>query len=202
MTQTSLLAMFSFSLIMSLTPGPVILMIVTSGVNYGFRKTFSFISGATIGFITLLILMALGLSQIYTFYSDFFRFVELLGVCFICYMGYNIAVSKATLEVDNNNKKYLKFHEGFLFQWLNPKAWIAALSGTSMFSETTSALTIFIVLYFFVAYLSLSFWGLLGKKLRKIFSNQKILKIFNILMGSILIFTGLSMLLTNLQKLI
>ncbi len=87
MTQTTLFAMFSFSFVMSLTPGPVILMIVTSGVNHGFTKTFSFISGATIGFILLLILMALGLSEIYTFYSHFFSSFGIIWYFFYLLYG-------------------------------------------------------------------------------------------------------------------
>lgn len=199
MTQTTLLAMFSFSFVMSLTPGPVILLIVTSGINHGFMKTFSFISGATIGFILLLILMALGLSQFYTLYSNLFFILEFFGVSFICYMGYKILTSKASLKIDNKEKKYLKFHEGFLFQWLNPKAWIAALSGTSMFSETTSNLITFVILYFFVAYLCLSFWGILGHKATKLFNINKNIQKFNILMGSILIFTALHLLFSKIH---
>lgn len=199
MMQTTLLEMFSFSFVMSLTPGPVILLIVTSGVNHGFMKTFSFISGATIGFILLLILMALGLSQFYTLYSNLFFIFEFFGISFICYMGYRILTSKASLKIDNKQKKYLKFHEGFLFQWLNPKAWIAALSGTSMFSETKSNLITFVILYFFVAYLCLSFWGILGHKSTKLFKISKNLQKFNILMGSILIFTALHLLFSKIH---
>ena len=77
MTQTIFLSMFSFSLIMSISPGPVNLMIVTSGINHGFIKTFSFISGATIGFILLLILATLGLSTIHGKYTNTFFILEI-----------------------------------------------------------------------------------------------------------------------------
>lgn len=197
MTQTIFLAMFSFSLAMSITPGPVNIMIVTSGINHGFVKTFSFISGATIGFTLLLILIALGLSSIYEQYIDVFLILEILGALFICYMGYKIANSKASLEVKDEDLKYLKFHEGFLLQWLNPKAWIASISGVSMFSQSKTALIIFVCMYFFVCYMSLSFWGVLGQKATRFFSTNKRLQGFNILMGSILIFSALSIIITN-----
>jgi threonine/homoserine/homoserine lactone efflux protein len=40
-----LLAMFSFSLVMSISPGPVNMVIVSSGATYGVRNTFGFVSG-------------------------------------------------------------------------------------------------------------------------------------------------------------
>lgn len=195
MSQTTLVAMFLFSFTMSLTPGPVIFMILSSGVNHGFVKTFSFISGATIGFILLLVLMALGLSQIYNQFSNYFLILEIIGVLFICYMGYKIATSKKEFkdnEQNTKNLKYLKFHEGLLFQWLNPKAWIASISGTSMFYQDSSSLVIFITMYFFVCYLCLSFWGLLGQKVTIFLTTNKRLQIFNILTGGILFLTALS----------
>lgn len=200
MSQTTLLAMFSFSFVMSIAPGPVILLIITSGVNHGFYKTFSFISGATIGFILLLVLMALGLSQIYNQFTNYFLILEIFGILFICYMGFKIATAKSQIKIDEENIKYLKFHEGFLFQWLNPKAWIAALSGISMFYHNTSSLVIFVVIYFFVCYFCLSFWGILGQKATNFLSKEKDLQKFNKLMGSILIITAGSIAYTYSQK--
>jgi threonine/homoserine/homoserine lactone efflux protein len=54
------IAMFSFSLVMSISPGPVNMVIVSSGASYGVRKTFSFVSGGTIGFTSLLLFIGLG----------------------------------------------------------------------------------------------------------------------------------------------
>ncbi|EPP7098025.1 LysE family transporter, partial [Klebsiella michiganensis] len=42
---------------MSISPGPVNMVIISSGANHGFRKTLPFISGATTGFTLLLILV-------------------------------------------------------------------------------------------------------------------------------------------------
>lgn len=197
MTQTIFFTMLSFSLIMAISPGPVNLMIVTSGINHGFIKTFSFISGATIGFILLLILAALGLSAIHSKYASTFLILEILGSAFICYMGYKIITSNNKLEFDEKDKKYLKFYEGFLLQWLNPKAWIASVSGVSMFSQSNSNLFIFIIIYFIVCYLSLSFWGILGQKATHFLNTNKRMKIFNILMGSILIISAISIILSK-----
>jgi threonine/homoserine/homoserine lactone efflux protein len=51
-------AMLMFSLTMSISPGPVNMVIISS--SHGFRKTLPFVSGATIGFTLLLILVGFG----------------------------------------------------------------------------------------------------------------------------------------------
>jgi threonine/homoserine/homoserine lactone efflux protein len=190
MELTALLAMFSFSLAMSITPGPVNMMIISSGVNHGFKTTVPFISGATIGFTLLLILIGFGLMNIVNHFPFLLSFMEVLGASFIIYMGYKIATSRADITVKNQEKKVPKFYEGFLLQWLNPKAWIACVSGVSMFVSSNTAFLAFVLIYFTVCYASLSFWGVLGQK-ATIFLNTPVkLKYFNITMGGILIISA------------
>ena len=58
MSLSLIFAMFSFSLAMSISPGPVNMIILSSGVDYGVKKTFPYLSGATIGFTSLLLFVA------------------------------------------------------------------------------------------------------------------------------------------------
>lgn len=186
------LSMLSFSFVMSISPGPANMLIITSGINYGFKKTFAFISGATIGFTLLLALIGLGFITVLKSYPAFLLYIEISGALFIMYMGYKIATSSTDINV-SKEKKTLKFYEGFLLQWLNPKAWIACVAGVSMFAEGNNTLEIFIGIYFLVCYLCLSFWGLLGQKATRFLNTDKRLKIFNIFMGNILILLALSL---------
>jgi threonine/homoserine/homoserine lactone efflux protein len=197
MSLTIFLSMLLFSLVMSISPGPVNMMIVTSSINNGFKNTFAFISGATIGFTLLLICIGFGLSEILSVYPSFLSYLEFFGFSFIVYMGYKIASSISSLEIKDENKRNLKFYEGFLLQWLNPKAWIASLSGVSMFSGNEKLL-IFVLIYFIVCYLSLSFWGYLGLYFTKFLNTHRKLKVFNLIMGSILILSAMIMILSKL----
>lgn len=196
------LSMFSFSFVMSISPGPVNMLIITSGANYGFQKTFAFISGATIGFTLLLSFIGLGFMEVFKSYPSFFFYMEMGGALFVMYLGYKIATSNAQLDV-LKEKKILKFYEGFLLQWLNPKAWIACLSGISMFSKGHYGVEIFIIIYFLICYLCLSFWGVLGHRATRFLNTNKRLKIFNLIMGSILILLAFSLVLAPLfQKIL
>lgn len=187
----TIIAMFTFSLVMSISPGPVNMIIVSSGINNGFKNTFSFISGATVGFTLLLAFIALGFYKVVELFPAFFTYLSFFGSSFIIYMGYKIITSSAPLDIDDSESKIPKFYEGLLLQWLNPKAWIASVSGVSLFSLSETILFTFVLIYFFICYIGLSFWGLLGAKLSRYFKIEKRLKVFNIFMGSLLIITAI-----------
>jgi threonine/homoserine/homoserine lactone efflux protein len=185
-----LIAMFSFSLAMSISPGPVNMVIVSSGASYGVRKTFSFVSGATIGFTLLLLFLGLGFYKVIDLYSSILRYLAIAGSLFIIYMGYLIASSKP--ELDIKEQKQPTFIQGFLLQWLNPKAWVACIAGVTSFSvpDSHQLFLIFSLVYFITCYLSLLFWSVLGNKVTILLDNEFRLKLFNQLMGGLLIITA------------
>ena len=51
---------------MSITPGPVNTVILSTSLNHGLKRSLPYISGATIGFTLLLIFMAFGLQSLLT----------------------------------------------------------------------------------------------------------------------------------------
>ncbi|EOX4909179.1 LysE family translocator [Vibrio alginolyticus] len=194
-----LLAMFSFSLAMSISPGPVNLVILSSGVNYGIRKTFNFVSGATIGFTLLLVFIGLGFHKVIDVYPLFLKYLSVAGSAFIIYMGCLIAISKPDIKVKKNTRP--TFLQGFLLQWLNPKAWLACVAGVSLFSspESDAQFLSFALIYFIVCYISLASWSLLGAKSTLILNSEFRLKLFNMTMGFLLVSTAWFLLYTQIK---
>ncbi|WP_444901002.1 LysE family translocator [Microbulbifer sp. SSSA007] len=194
-----LLAMFGFSLAMSITPGPVNMVIISSGVNYGFGRTMPFVSGATIGFTLLLAAIGFGFYQLLAVYPKFLQYLAILGSAYVIYIGYKIATaSDATIDIAEQTKP--RFHEGFLLQWLNPKAWVACISGVALFSsaESHSSLMTFVLIYFLVCYTSLAIWALAGDRARLLLGTEHRVKVFNGIMGGLLILCALYLLYTQL----
>ncbi|MGA2655663.1 MAG: LysE family translocator [Gammaproteobacteria bacterium] len=185
-----LIAMFSFSLAMSITPGPVNMIILSSGINYGFKKTMPYVAGANIGFILLLLAVGFVFEQFIQAYPVFLNYLAIIGSLYIIYMGYKIATSNPKIEIKKENIP--KFHEGFLLQWLNPKAWIGAVSGVSIFTSADSygPLLTFAVIYFFVCYTCLMIWAFVGDKVSVLLNNPFRIRIVNIAMGLLLIVTA------------
>lgn len=189
MSLTLVFSMVSLSLAMSISPGPVNILIITSSINNGFKKTFAFISGATIGFTLLLFLTGFGFVSFLVEYPLFLKILSITGAVFIGYMGYKIATAKADINLDQKTDTP-RFYEGFLLQWLNPKAWIASVSGASIYSSSQEIFGSFIFIYFIICYVSLMFWGVMGSKAAYVLNTSLKMRSFNLIMGSLLIFTA------------
>lgn len=192
-------AMCIFSFTMSISPGPVNMTIIASGATHGFRRTFPFVSGATIGFILLLLSLGLGLMQFVAAYPALLKYLSLAGSSFIIYVGYKIASANPELSVEESLCP--DFKQGFLMQWLNPKAWLACIAGISMFTNANSnaPLYLFSGLYFIICYLSLATWAALGARFGLILNTRKKMRLFNMLMGSLLCMCAVYLLLTSLH---
>ncbi|WP_299580489.1 LysE family translocator [uncultured Microbulbifer sp.] len=180
-------AMFSFSLVMSITPGPVNMVIVSSGVSHGFGRTMPFVSGATIGFTLLLAAIGFGFYQLLEVYPLFLKYLALVGSAYVIFIGCKIAQASGSIDISERARP--RFHEGFLLQWLNPKAWVACVSGVALFSNPNShvSLVTFVSIYFLVCYSSLAVWALVGDRVRLLLGTELRVRIFNIVMGSLLI---------------
>ena len=186
-----------FSLSMSISPGPVNITTLSAGVNYGFKSAFPFVSGATIGFIFLLITIGLSISSLVDQFNILYEILRYVGAGFIGYTGYKIIVS--TPEIKSEDEKLPRFYHGFLMQLLNPKAWIACLSGVSAFNLRDSyyMLFIFVSIYFVICYLSLAAWALLGSKVQFLLKAKERIRLFNISMGGSLIIVAMYLLLAK-----
>jgi len=189
-----ILAMCLFALSMSISPGPVNLITLSTGVNHGFRSAMPFVSGATIGFTLLLLFVGLGLGQFATQGGTILTVISYGGTAIICYLGYKIAT--APPEIEFAEKALPNFSQGFLLQWLNPKAWIACFAGVTAFnlSDSNALLATFVGLYFLICYASIATWALLGSRIKFLLSAPRNLKIFNVVMGGVLILIAIYLL--------
>ena len=179
----TLIAMALLALAMSISPGPVNLISLSSGVNYGFARTFSFVSGATIGFTLLLVVLGLGLGAITNRYPTLMNIAAISGALYLAYLGYLIATAKP--ELSTRQQAQPTFLQGFVLQWLNPKAWIACVAGISAFQLGGAAgqLMVFATLYFVICYLSIASWALLGAKASVLINSPTKVQWFNRIVG-------------------
>jgi len=197
-----ILAMCSFALSMSISPGPVNLITLSTGINHGFIRTLPFVAGASIGFSLLLFLLGLGLSFGLEALPQFLIMaLQGGGALFIAYMGYGMFRSSSKgMDNPQPNKELSPpgFAKGFLLQWLNPKAWIACISGITAFqiSQSFSLLILFTTLYLVICFASISCWAALGNTLKGNLKNPKVLNNFNRMMGLCLILVASYLLLS------
>ncbi|AJQ93691.1 LysE family translocator [Gynuella sunshinyii] len=181
------LAMALFALTMSISPGPVNLISFSIASSHGFKRAFYFVSGATIGFTLLLAVIGLGATQLQSTLPVAIRYMGYAGTAFIIWMGFKVMTADPSLKTDAGHAP--NFLHGFLLQWLNPKAWIACISGVSAFNLSSSygRLVIFVGLYFVICYISMVLWAWAGKQVRALIHDEAMILRVNRIMGGLLI---------------
>lgn len=192
------LAMCLFALSMSISPGPVNLVTFSSGMNYGFMPSLPFVAGAAVGFTLLLVVVGLGLGEIITLSPALFQALAYAGTAFICYMGYKIATAHPELPGTQDQQPH--FVQGAALQWLNPKAWIASLSGVSAFEATLgNGLALFASLYLLICFFSVAIWAYAGARVSSLLLDRGKIQWCNRIMGCLLFFVAIYLLFLHLQ---
>ncbi len=137
---------------------------MSTGINMGFKRALPFVTGATLGFIVLLLVLGLGVAELVNQNALLLPLLKWLGAGYIAYMGTQIFRSAANSTTSSTAQG--SFSQGFLLQWLNPKAWIACCSGIAAFGLAQwSALSVFLALYLVICYLCVASWALLGDRI-------------------------------------
>ena len=190
-------ALISFYFVMYVTPGPNNAMVLTSGLKFGFFRSIPHMTGITIGHVTQLILVCLGLGKIFQIYPEIQSILKILCAIYLIYLGYKIVGSFSKLNDDDSRP--LKFYEASFFQFVNPKAWSIAVTVASGFFPTEE--NIFIGVAFVtitaavICFPSICVWALFGSGLKKFVTNLKIKKTIEYLLAILLVLTGLFILL-------
>jgi threonine/homoserine/homoserine lactone efflux protein len=184
---SSIVAMSMFSLLMSATPGPVNVLTLNSGLINGFKKTLPFVLGATLGFTLLLIVLGLGLAKILLHYPQLVHNLSYLATAYLVYLAYQLFTASAHINLSDETAN--SFTCGFSLQWMNPKAWIACLTGLSAFCthEPYLELLIFSLIYCVICLLSIGAWALVGNAIKGIIKKPTALSYINKLISMLLL---------------
>ena len=182
------LSMAAFALVSSITPGPVNLITLSAAVNFGWRVALRHVWGATLGFTLLLVLLGLSVHAVLHFLPQLSLALQWAGVAFLVYLALRLASSQSHIE-RQQHAPAPSFLSGALLQWLNPKAWIACISGVAAFTAegATQTLWWFALIYFVVCFLSLACWAVAGIFLSTYLRQPQYLRAFNLCMAALLL---------------
>ncbi len=185
-SEVLLLIGISFSL--GFTPGPNNAVASYSGFNFGIKKTIPLILGVGLGYTTLVIIINFALISTFKKFPIIQEIIRILGTFFLIYLAYKIAVSNTSQ--DEIKKNPVSFFDTFIFQFVNPKGVMAALTLISKFvSESNYLMTsiMVIIVCSVTAFLSITTWTFLGKFLRKFATNNSFIKRFNYAMSFLIL---------------
>ena len=183
-----LTALALFALVSSITPGPNNLMLMSSGANFGFKRTTPHLLGVTLGFMLMLVLVGLGIMQLFDLFPPSYLILKVFCIVYLLYLAFKIATSNAQQKASSESKPFT-FIQAALFQWVNPKAWAMALSAVSLYAPDKNLTSVLIVSLVFglINLPCVSSSTLLGEKLQHWLASPKRLKAFNYLMAILLI---------------
>jgi len=200
---TSLAPLFLFAFVTSTTPGPNNVMLMSSGMNFGFKASLPHMTGVVLGFPIMIVLVGLGLMQVFELVPNSLLVLKFISLCYLVYLAWRIATT-TTLSTETtaavNTTSPLLFIQAALFQWVNPKAWAMALPAISIYTpESRPISSVFLVAIAFVisGSFSTSVWTLLGHQLKRFLKNPQTLKTVNIIMALLLVGTVVPVLLNS-----
>jgi len=189
MSTDTLLALLAYAFVTSITPGPNNLMLLTSGVNFGFTRTIPHMLGIGIGFVVLLLAVGLGLGAVLTAFPALHTALKVAGGAYLLYLSWKIAIARSFDDGGEARTRPMTFLEAAAFQWVNPKAWVMAVTAMAVYSNpATPILSVLLigVIFGVVNLPSVSTWAGFGMALRGFLSDPVRLKWFNIAMGILL----------------
>ncbi|ULJ72913.1 LysE family translocator [Rhizobium gallicum] len=183
------LALVLFAFTTSITPGPNNMMLFASGVNFGFRRTVPHMLGIGAGFFSLLLGVGLGLGALLRTVPALYTALKFAGGIYLVWIAWKIATSRA-LSGGKDSVKPMSFLAAAAFQWVNPKAWVMAV--TAMATYTNPDLHLASVLIVGLAFAavnipSVSTWAGFGSALSEWLSDPVRLKWFNVTMAVLLV---------------
>lgn len=184
-----LVALIGFAFVTSVTPGPNNLMLLASGVNFGFRRTLPHMLGVGFGFMFMILVLGLGLSAVFVAYPVAHDVLRVVGGAYMLWLAWKIANAGAVGDGASSGTP-LTFLQAALFQWVNPKAWvmgIAAIASYTVTSDYFLSLVTVCVVFGLVNIPSIGIWVGFGTAMRNLLANPRYLRAFNITMALLLV---------------
>lgn len=177
---------FSYVTVMSITPGPNNLLLATSGVNFGFKRTLPMLFGILVGCAIQMLLASVALDVLLHWMGAIRLPLTIVGCSYLLWLSWKIF--RAGAPQLRERPRPMTLVGGILFQAVNPKAWLMVTNVALMYANSNGVIT---VLLGFAA-LNLPcilIWAALGDRLRSHLQIAWKRQAFNSLMALSLVAT-------------
>ncbi len=186
-------ALVSYYFVMFVTPGPNNAMLTASGIKFGFKRTLPHLIGIPFGHTIQITLVCFGLGSVFQKYPNIQFYLKWICFFYLLYLGWKIIGSFSTNDKDSGRP--LRLYEASLFQFINPKAWVVALTAATAFypsQESFFIATSFVAITApIVCFPSICIWALFGASIKTLIKNSKTKKIVEYLLALLLVLTAI-----------
>jgi threonine/homoserine/homoserine lactone efflux protein len=197
MTWGLLVSVAVFSFVTAVSPGPNNTFLLSSGANFGLRKSLPYLSGIMAGLIGMMTALAAGLGVIFATLPWLYQILKWVGFAYIVWLAYLII--RSTSKSDTGEAQYIGFWKATTFQFVNPKAWvvIGSFMATMVPVDAGFWAAVFVCLVFLVfTYPGAFLWAVAGQALKDWLSKPSRRKVFNIASAILLVLSMVPVLFT------
>ncbi|MBD8118809.1 LysE family translocator [Pantoea agglomerans] len=182
---------FSYVTVMSITPGPNNLLLATSGVNFGMRRTLPMVFGILIGCALQTVIAGVALEVLLHWMAAIRLPLTLAGCAYLLWLSWKIF--RAAAPEVRSKPQPMTLLGGACFQAINPKAWLMATNVALLYSASSGVLTVMIG-FMLLNLPCILIWAALGDRLRSHLQVAWKRQLFNSLMALSLVATTIWML--------
>jgi len=188
MTHDALVALAAFAFVSSITPGPNNLMLLASGVNFGFRRSLPHMCGVALGFVFMVVMVGLGVMGLFDLWPLSLVLLKAAGVVYMLWLAWKVANAAPPGEGGAAGRPFT-FLQAAGFQWVNPKAWAMALTAVTVYAPGREfQAVLWVALVFGAVNLpSVGSWTVLGQGMRRVLRRPAWLRAFNWSMAGLLL---------------
>jgi len=190
MSHPLLFAFVVFASVMYFTPGPNNIIVLSSGLNHGFRHTIPAIAGITFGCAFMVAAAGLGFGTIFVVYPVLQTILKYAGAAYLIYLAAAIAMSEPVAPGQDNRRRPMTFWGAVLFQWVNVKGWVMVIGTITAYAGIASFpwnIVIQVGLCLLLGVTATSTWALSGSSLRSLMTSPRAVRVFNIVMAALLL---------------
>ncbi|MCK2004276.1 LysE family transporter [[Brevibacterium] frigoritolerans] len=179
-----------YCFIVTFTPGPTNIVILSTVHNSGTKKAMEYTYGATIAFGFLLAISAILNSILATIIPKILIVMQIIGSFYMLYLAYQVYKMDSSKPIVNQTGTFMS---GFLTQFLNPKVVLFTMTVIPTYIMpyyvSMPAVTIGVIAITVIGFLAFITWVLFGAIFKGFLQKHK--KIVNLLMALFLVYASI-----------
>jgi threonine/homoserine/homoserine lactone efflux protein len=198
MTTEQALAFLGFVVVIAGTPGPSNTLLTATGASVGVLRGVPALLGVAVGMAGLMLVVGGGLGALILDNPGVVTAVKWIGTAVLLWLAWKIASASGGEHVGGGRP--VGFMGACMFQWANPKSWLACTSGAAAFldpSRGSAAVQAALLAGLFVvaAVPSCFVWLAFGALVQRALRSARAQRIFNVTMGVLLALSAVVLLL-------
>lgn len=178
-----------YCFIVTFTPGPTNIVILSTVQNNGTKKAMEYTYGATIAFGLLLVISAVVNTILKEITPKILIIMQVVGSVYMLYLAYQIYKMDSSKSSENQTGTFIA---GFLMQFLNPKVVLFTMtvipSYILPYYVALSSVTFSVMALTLIGFLAFITWVLFGTIFKVFLQKHK--KIVNIVMALFLVYAA------------